>query len=119
MGPHSSDACFILPQTERRPLAMAKADRADAYKQLPATTRDELAAAVTLRHPLDGGRRGSIPRTRLFGSTAPVLHYDCLSRIIASLTCRVRKFPRIGYYDDFGIISPECSIKDAVGIFAI
>ena len=98
---------------------MAKADHAGAPKQPPVTTKDELAAAVTLRRPVDGGRYGLIPHTQLFGSTAAVLHYDCLSRIIASLTCRVRKFPRIGYYDDFGIISPECSIKDAVGIFAI
>ena len=97
---------------------MAKADRTDAYKQLPATTRDELAAAVTLRHPLDGGRRGFIPRTRLFGSTAAALHYNCLSRIIASPTCRTLKIPRIGYYDDLGIISPECLIKDALGVFA-
>ena len=47
----------------RRPLAMAKTDHADAYKQLPATTKDELAAAATLRHPVDGEWYGFIPHT--------------------------------------------------------
>ena len=53
---------------------MAKADHADAYKQLPVATNDELAAAVTLKHPADGGWYGFIPHTHLFGSTAAVLH---------------------------------------------
>ena len=46
---------------------MAKADHADAYKQLPVTTNDEPAAVVTLRHPVDGEWYGFIPRTQLFG----------------------------------------------------
>ena len=44
-------------------MAMAKADRADAYKQLPATTKDELAAAVTLKDPMGGEWYGCIPHT--------------------------------------------------------
>ena len=80
---------------------MAKADRADAYKQLPATTRDELAAAVTLRHPVDGMWYGFIPHTRLFGPTAAVLRYNCLLMVIASMTCRVVRIPCVGYYGDF------------------
>ena len=90
---------------------------ADAFQQLPVTTNDELAAAATLKRPVDGEWYGFIPHTQLFGSTAAVLHYNCLSRVIASLTCRALKIPRIGYYDDFGIILPECSIKDALDIF--
>ena len=78
---------------DRRPLAMAKADHADAYKQLPVTTNDELAAAVTLKGPVDGQRYGFIPHTQLFGSTAAALHYNCLSRVIASLACRVLEIP--------------------------
>ena len=70
---------------------MAKADHADAYKQLPVTTKDELAAVVTLKDLVDGKWCGFIPRTQLFGSTAAVLHYNCLSRVIASLACRILK----------------------------
>ena len=97
---------------------MAKADYADAYKQLPAATKDELAAAVTLRHPVDGLRHGFIPHTQLFGPAAAVLHYDCLSRVIASLTCRALKILCVGYFDDFGIGLPECLVKTALDIFA-
>ena len=102
---------------DSRPLAMAKADRADAYKQLPVTTQDELTAVVTLKDLVDGRWYGFIPRTQLFGSTAAVLHYNCLSRIIASLACRILKIPCVGYYDDFGIILPECLVRDGLGFF--
>ena len=109
---------FFYLKGERRPLAMATADHADAYKKLPATTNDELASAVTLRRPADGEWYGFIPHTQLFGASAAVLRYNCFSRVIASLTCRVIKIPRVGYYDDFGIISPECLIEDAPVVFA-
>ena len=56
--------------------------------------------------------------TQLSGSTAAALHYKCLSRVTASLTCRVLKIPRIGYYGDFGIILPESLMKNAFGVFA-
>ena len=97
---------------------MAKADRADAYKQLPVTTNDELAAVVTLKDPIDGRRYGFIPHTQLFGSTAAALHYHCLSRVIASLACRVLEIPYVRCYGDFGPILPKCLIKDALGVFA-
>ena len=53
-------------RVESRPLAMAKADRADAYKQLPLKKEDELAAAATLKTPSDELWYGSIPRAQLF-----------------------------------------------------
>ena len=115
---HIAQICALYYlKGDRRPLAMAKADHADAYKQLPATTEDELAAAVTLKNPAGGQWYGFVPHTQLFGSTAAALHYNCLSRVVASLACRVLKIPCVGYYDDFGLISPECLIKDALGIF--
>ena len=101
---------------DRRPLAMAKADHGDLYKQLPAATKDELAAAATLRHPTDGMWYGFIPHTQLFGPAAAVLHYNCLSRVIASLTRSALKIPCVGDYDDFGIVLPECLIKTALNI---
>ena len=39
---------------EVRPLAMAKADHADAYEKLPLEREDGLAAAVSLKNPTDG-----------------------------------------------------------------
>ena len=114
---HIAQMCALFHlKGDRRPLAMAKAGHADAYKQLPVTTKNELAAAATLRRPVDGEWYGFIPHTQLFGSTAAALHYNCLSRAIASLTCRMLKIPCIGCYDDFGIISPECLIKNALDI---
>ena len=90
---------------------MAKADHAEAYKQLPVATRDELAAAVSLKSPADGSRYGFIPRTQLCGSTAALLRYNCLSTVIASLACRALKIPRIGHSDDFGMVAPECLVE--------
>ena len=116
---HIAQMCALYYlRGDRRPLALAKADHADAYKQLPVTTKDELAAAVTLKDPVDGQWYGFIPRTQLFGSTAAALHYNCLSRVIASLACRMLKIPCVGYYDDFGIILPGRLVKDGLGIFA-
>ena len=70
---------------ERRPFAMAKANRADAYGQLPLDEEDELAAAVTLLNPRGGLRYGPISGTQLVGSTTAGLRYNCLSRAIAFL----------------------------------
>ena len=51
---HIAHMCSVFHlKGDRRPLAMAKADHADAYKQLPVATRDELAAAVTMKTPID------------------------------------------------------------------
>ena len=69
-------------------------------------------------HPVDGEWRGFFPRTQLFGPTAAVQRYSCLSRVLASLTCGALKVSRIGYYDDFGVISPECLIEPALDVFA-
>ena len=80
------------------------------------TTRDELAAVVTLKDPVGGEWYGFIPHTQLFGSTAAALRYNCLSRVIASLACRISEIPRIGYYDDFRIVLPEGLITDALDI---
>ena len=115
---HIAQMCSLYYlKGDRRPLAIAKADHADAYKQLPVATKDELAAVVTLKDLVDGRWYGFIPRTQLFGSTAAVLHYNCLSRVIASLACRILKIPCVGYYDDFGIILPECLVKDGLSVF--
>ena len=52
---HAVQMCDALRlRGEIRPLAIAKADRADAYTQLPLVERGELAAAVTRRNPGNG-----------------------------------------------------------------
>ena len=99
--------CLYYLKGDRRPLATAKADHADARGQLLVATKDELTAAISLRNPVDGLRYGFLPHTQLCGSTAAVFHYVCLSRVIASVACRALKTPREGYYDDFGMVLPE------------
>ena len=52
---HIAEMCtFFRKQGETRPLAMSKADHADAYKQLPLKHEDGLEAAVALQSPKDG-----------------------------------------------------------------
>ena len=67
------------------PPAMKKADHADAYKRHPLLKREQLSAAETLRRPTPDARYGFPPKIQIFGSTAAVLHYNCLSRELASL----------------------------------
>ena len=63
---------------------MAKADRAEAYEQLPPLE----GAVATLQHPKDELLYGSPPEAQLFGSASLVSHYNLLSRLIALLDCR-------------------------------
>ena len=53
----------------------------------------------------------------MFGSAAATLHYNCLSRLIASLACRALKLPCVGYYDDFAIVTPRILIDKALEAF--
>ena len=96
---------------------MAKTAHADAYRQLPLRKEDELTAVVTSQSPEDGKWYGFIPKTQLFGSTPAIHHYDCLSREIASIACRVLKLPCVGYYDDFAIVAPRILIDKALEAF--
>ena len=99
------------------PLAMGKADHEDAYKQLPLLPSDRKMAAVTLKCPLDGNYYCFLTCTQLFGSVSAVLQYNCLSRIIATLAVRLLKIPVMGYYDDFGLITPESLTGEALEYF--
>ena len=62
---------------------------------------------------------GFIPKSQLFGSAAAVLHYNCLSRVIASLACRILKLPCVGYYDDFLIVATRTLIDKALEAFTM
>ena len=98
-------------------LAMAKADHRDAYKQLPVRKDQECFAIVTLRDPTSGKLRGFIPKTQLFGATAAVLNYNTVSRVMATIAVRWLGMPCMGYFDDFGIITTESTIKEALQAF--
>ena len=92
---------------EHRPLKIAIAGHADAHKQLPLREAGALAAAATLQNLVDRLACGFILRTQLLGSVAAVLHRNCLSRVIALLACRYLEIPRVGNYDDFGVVAPK------------
>ena len=83
---------------------MTKGDHEGACGQLPVSARDGRAAVDVPRDPRGGELSGLARKTRLLGSTAAVLRYNCFSRIMAPLACRVLKLPCVGYRDDFGVI---------------
>ena len=44
---------------------------------------------------------------------AAVLHYNTVSRVMATQAVRWLKIPRLGYSDDFGIVATESTKQDA------
>ena len=96
---------------------MAKADHRDAYMQLLLQAQGELSASVTLRNPSDNKLRGSNPKTQLFWSAVALLRDDCFSSAVAPSPCRESNLPRIGYCEDFGIVTQKEFIRDALGAF--
>ena len=91
-----------------------KEDRASAYKWLPLQPDRARYATATLRSPVDNRWYSFRPRALMFGSASSVLHYTCLSRIIASLACRLLGIPTVGYIDDFGAICRTELLSDAI-----
>ena len=98
--------------------AFGKIDHEAAYKALPLRPDDSRHAIIALYNPSLRGWFGFRSRTLLFGSTAAVLHYNCLSRIIASLACRLLLIPTIGYFDDFGFLVSALDSASAMSAFS-
>ena len=96
-----------------------KEDHASAYKWLPLQPDHARYAAVALQSPVDGNWYSFTPRALMFGSVASVLHYTCLSRIIASLACRLLGIPMVGYIDDFGALCRTELLAEARVAFRI
>ena len=96
---HIAQLCgYCSFNDDNRPRAMARADRADAYKRLSLLEKDPLTAGATPRRPK---RYGFAAGAQLFGPTATLLHmYSCLSVVLASTSCRFPRIPCVGYYDD-------------------
>ena len=101
---HITSASRIL-STKQCAWAFGKSDHEAAYKALPLLPADARHAAIALWGPNTRARFGFKPKTLLFGSTAAVLHYNCLSRLIASLSRRILLLPTIGYFGDFGFFA--------------
>ena len=94
-----------------------KTDHESAYIWIPIRPDRAKFAVVALRNPHGGMWYGFSPKSLMFGSTASVLHYTCLIRIIASLANRLLGLPMVGYIDDFGPICPSKIIKEALFVF--
>ena len=78
---HIAQLCNLLrPRGDSGPLTLAKAVRADAYKQLLLMDAGGLDALVALRNPKDGLSRGSAPRR---SSLAPEQLFPILTAYLA------------------------------------
>ena len=95
-------------------LATAKADHRDDHKQLPARSDQECFAIVALRDPASGSMRGFAPKTQLFGATAAALNYNAVSRVMPTVAARWPGIQCMGYLEDFGIITTESAIEEAL-----
>ena len=93
--------------------SFSKEDRASSYNWLPLLPEHARFATITLRPHRDSRRYSSAPRALLFGSAASVLHYTCVSRILADLACRALGIPMVGHIDDFGAICRSELLGDA------
>ena len=113
---HIAAATKILSANKRK-WVFGKIDHKDAYKALPLRPSDAKYAIIALRNPDDKSWYGFRSNTLLFGSTAAVLHYNCVSRIIASLACRILLLPTVGYFDDFGFLTADEDSSEAFRAF--
>ena len=66
-----------------------------------------------------GEDKGFFFRTLFFGATAAALHYSTLSQVRSTVAVRWLKIPRVGYFNDFGMITAESRIQDALIAFTV
>ena len=103
---HIAQMCLDIADTSR-PWGFIKTDHEAAYKQLPLRPDHARLAFVALRNPTSGVWVASPPRVLLFGAAAAVLRYNTFSRVLAVLVCLYLGIPLVGYFDDFGSMTPE------------
>ena len=109
---HNGQMAINVAQSAR-PWSSLKTDHAAAYKLLPLRPGQARLAVIALRDPATDRRYAFRSRTLVFGSTAAVLHYNCLSRCLASLISKTFGIPMVGYSDDYGAFAPEDLEDDA------
>ena len=95
----------------------AVADRLAAYKCEPLRPDNIAFCVLAVWNPIASKFAGFKPLTQMFGSTAEVLNYNVLSRIIASLANRIFDTPAIGYFDDFGFVVSASVCARALRLF--
>ena len=72
---------------------------------------------MALKDPASGKMGGFIPKTQLLGATTMVLDYNAVPRVMATLAVRWLRIPCVGYFDDFGVITTESAIEEALRAF--
>ena len=83
-----------------------KADRADAYQQLPLARQHSDMAVAALKCQADGKWYGLFRRTLLFGAVDAVLHYNVFSRVLSELFTQLFGVPMLSFFGDFGALAP-------------
>ena len=96
---------------------MLVADYRDTYKQPLVRDEHKMLAVATLKGPASGTVRGFIPRTQLFGATAAGVRYNTVSMVLATMAARRLRIPRLGFSEDFGRLTTEYTIQDALRRF--
>ena len=67
------------------------AGRGEAREQLPLAPDQGRFATVTRRGPRFGARATFLPNTQFLGAARAAPHYNCISRVFATLAARRRK----------------------------
>ena len=73
-----------------------------------------MLSATTLNDPRSGSWKAFPPIAHISGVAAAALHYNCPSRIIASLATRISKTPTLPYFGAFGLETPLPCAEEAL-----
>ena len=102
---HIAQSCLLISDS-RYDWSLGKGDESGACKKQPLRPSDALLAVTTLMRP-DDKWYGFVSRSQISRSTASVVHYNALSRLLATLICRLIGLPCIGYFDDYAFLVPR------------
>ena len=103
-----------------RPWSFLKTDHAAAYKQLPLRPDRAQYSVISLRDPTSCQWAAARSRALVFGSTAAVLHYNCLPGCLACLISKTFGIPMMGYFDDYGAFAPsdlDIDAEETIDVF--
>ena len=82
-------------------------DLRSAYKQLAIHPCDRKISVLSLKDPEKGDVFGFVSKTLPFGSTASVLHFNRVSRLLHRLGLQL-DVPWANYYDDYPVVDFAC-----------